>query len=137
MATQIFLNDVEPHGGDIVVWPGSHRRLAKLVHSDPGHFEYLHSVQEAIESGEIDLGEPVEVTPGKGNVLFYAWLIAYSGSINVSQRPRLAINLKLPGEQEPPPTGPSRQNNGRRCGKAASARCYNVRRFGANEAGSF
>jgi ectoine hydroxylase-related dioxygenase (phytanoyl-CoA dioxygenase family) len=43
---------------------------------------------------ELDLGGPVELTPKQGDVLFYHYLCAHAGSMNTSDRPRLALNMK-------------------------------------------
>ena len=40
------------------------------------------------------VGEPVELTPRRGDVLFYHYLCAHAGSKNTSAVPRLALNMK-------------------------------------------
>lgn len=92
IAAMTFLNDVPPHGGGTVVWPGSHRRLEALARSDPERFELMWSLNQSLK--ETDLGEPVELTPRRGDVLFYHYLCAHAGSMNVSDRPRFAMNMK-------------------------------------------
>jgi hypothetical protein len=92
IAAMTFLSDVAPHGGGTVVWPGSHRRLEALARSDPSRYELMWTLNQSLR--EIDLGEPVELTPRRGDVLFYHYLCAHAGSMNVSDRPRLALNMK-------------------------------------------
>lgn len=92
MATMTFLSDVPAHGGGTVVWPGSQRTLEALAKSDPQKFETMWALNQELRS--VDLGAPVELTPRRGDVLFYPALCAHAGSLNVSDRPRLAMNAK-------------------------------------------
>ncbi len=92
IAAMTFLSDVPPHGGGTVVWPGSHALLERLALSDPARFELMWALNQ--ELPQLDLGDPVEMTPRRGDVLFYSYLCAHAGSRNVSDRPRLALNAK-------------------------------------------
>lgn len=92
IAAMTFLSDVPRHGGGTVVWPGSHRLLEGLALSDPARFETMWALNQ--ELAHVELGEPVELMPGRGDVLFYSYLCAHAGSQNVSDRPRLALNAK-------------------------------------------
>ena len=92
IATMTFLSDVPPHGGGTIVWPGGHRRLRALAESDPERYEYMWVLNG--DMGRVGLSEPVELTPRRGDVLFYDCLCPHSGSRNVSDRPRLALNAK-------------------------------------------
>lgn len=92
IAAMTFLSDVAPHGGGTVVWPGSHRRIEALARSDPQRYELMWALGQALR--EIDLGEPREMTPKRGDVLFYHYLCAHAGSANTSPRPRFALNMK-------------------------------------------
>jgi hypothetical protein len=92
IASMLFLSDVPPHGGGTIVWPGSHRKLEALAKSDPDHYELMWTLNQEMEKAGI--GEPLELTPKHGDILFYHCLCAHSGSLNVSSRPRLAMNMK-------------------------------------------
>ena len=92
IATMTFLNDVPPHGGGTVVWPGGHRKLRALAESDPERYEMMWRLNEELDRA--DLGDPVELTPRRGDVLFYHYLCPHAGSRNVSDRPRFALNMK-------------------------------------------
>lgn len=92
LASMLFLHTVAPHGGGTVVWPGSHRKLEALAKSDPTRYELMWTLNQDLKS--IDLGAPRELTPQRGDVLFYHYLCAHAGSKNVSDRPRLAMNMK-------------------------------------------
>jgi len=92
IAAMTYLSDVPPHGGGTVVWPGSHQKLESLAKSDPARFELMWTLNQ--ELPKLDLGEPVELTPRCGDVLFYHYLCAHGGSMNVSEHPRLALNMK-------------------------------------------
>lgn len=92
IAAMTFLSDVAPQGGGTVVWPGSHKRIEALARSDLGHYEMMWVLGQDIQKA--GLGDPVELTPRRGEVLFYHYLCAHSGSQNTSSRPRLALNKK-------------------------------------------
>ena len=92
IATMTYLNDVERHGGGTVVWPGSHRKLEALARSDMARYEYMWPLNTDIQ--KVELSGPVELTPKRGDVLFYHYLCAHAGSMNVSNRPRFAFNMK-------------------------------------------
>jgi hypothetical protein len=92
IAAMTFLSDVEQHGGGTVVWPGSHKVLESLAKRDPVKYEMMWSLNQ--ELARLDLGSPLEVTPKRGDVLFYSYLCAHAGSRNTNPRPRLALNAK-------------------------------------------
>lgn len=92
IATMTFLSDVPPHGAGTIVWPGSHRRIEALARSDPDRYEMMWVLNQDLDKAGI--GEPVETTPHRGDVLFYHYLCAHAGSMNTSDRPRLALNMK-------------------------------------------
>ena len=92
IAAMTFLNDVPRHGGGTIVWPGSQKLLEGLALSDPARFELMWALNQ--ELSHLELGDPVELTPRRGDVLFYSYLCAHAGSKNVSERPRLALNAK-------------------------------------------
>jgi hypothetical protein len=92
IAAMTYLNDVAQHGGGTVVWPRSHRRIETLARSDPERYEMMWALGQALR--ELDLGQAVELTPRRGDVLFYHYLCAHAGSANTSSRPRFAMNMK-------------------------------------------
>jgi len=92
IAAMTFLSDVPPQGGGTVVWPASHSLLERLAMSDPIRFEMMWRLNQ--ELPHVSLGDPVEMTPKRGDVLFYSYLCAHAGSLNVSDQPRLALNAK-------------------------------------------
>lgn len=92
VAAMTFLSDVPTHGGGTVVWPGSHAILERLAKSNLERFEMMWVLNQELRNQPI--GDPVEMTPKRGDVLFYSYLCAHAGSQNVSDRPRLALNSK-------------------------------------------
>jgi len=92
IATMTFLHDVTQHGGGTVVWPGSHKKLRALGESDPVKYEYMWVLNSDMR--KVDIGQPVELTPKQGDVLFYQYLCCHAGSMNLSRRPRFAMNMK-------------------------------------------
>ena len=92
IAAMTYLSDVDVHGGGTIVWPGSHLRLKALAESDPARYGFMWALNRDIN--KVDIGDPVELTPKRGDVLFYDTLCAHAGSMNVTVRPRLAMNRK-------------------------------------------
>ncbi|MDX1932952.1 MAG: phytanoyl-CoA dioxygenase family protein [Capsulimonadales bacterium] len=92
LASLLYLNDVGPRGGGTVVWPGSHRKLEALAKSDPERFTLMATLNQAID--EAGIGEPQEVLAKAGDILFYDYLLAHSGSKNITSVPRFALNHK-------------------------------------------
>lgn len=92
VASMLFLHDVQPHGGGTVVWPGSHRKIAALARSNPEHYRPMWVLGSDL--AKADIGEPVEIVPKRGDILFYHVFCAHSGSRNTSNYPRLAMNMK-------------------------------------------
>ena len=92
IASMTFLNDVAPHGGGTIVWPGSHKKIARLAKSDSSRYEMMWTLNQELDKA--DIGSPVELTPKRGDVLLYHSLCAHSGSQNTSDRPRFALNQK-------------------------------------------
>ena len=92
IACMTYLHDVAPHGGGTIVWPGSHRKLTALAEGDPEKYELMWALNQELK--EMDLGEPLELTPRQGDVFFFHYLCAHAGSQNTGSRIRLAFNHK-------------------------------------------
>jgi ectoine hydroxylase-related dioxygenase (phytanoyl-CoA dioxygenase family) len=92
VACLIYLTDVPPRSGGTIVWAGSHRRLEELAKSNIEGYKYLAALNRDIL--KVDLGQPKEITAEAGDVLFYQYLCAHSGSINCGATPRFALNHK-------------------------------------------
>jgi ectoine hydroxylase-related dioxygenase (phytanoyl-CoA dioxygenase family) len=92
LASMFYLSDIRPHGGGTVVWPGSHKKVEALAQTDVVKYERMFHLNNDLPL--LDLGEPIELTPKKGDVLFYHYLCAHAGSTNNNPEPRLAINHK-------------------------------------------
>lgn len=92
LASLYYLSEINKGGGGTVVWPGSHRQLETLAKSDPEKYALMATLNQSI--GQVDLNDPVELTPRPGDILFYHYLTAHAGSKNVTDRPRLALNHK-------------------------------------------
>jgi hypothetical protein len=98
--TLIYLNDVEKHGGGTAVWPGWHAKLVERMRADPAHYELLYTIQSEIESGEVPLGDPVELTPRAGDLLLLDPFMPHAATVNVDKRPRFMITRQVRGDQE-------------------------------------
>ncbi len=89
VATMVYLNDVETHGGGTAVWPGSHRRMQALARSNRRKYRYMWALNLDVHT--LELNPPVELTPRRGDILLYHYLCVHAGTTNLSQRPRLAL----------------------------------------------
>jgi ectoine hydroxylase-related dioxygenase (phytanoyl-CoA dioxygenase family) len=92
MAAMTYLTDCVPQGGNTVVWPDAYHRLWDEAESDPVTYETMATFGKRVK--EIDIGEMVELVPSRGDVIFYDVMCAHSGSANISDRPRFALNWK-------------------------------------------
>ena len=86
-----YLNDVEHQGGGTCAWPGSHTRIRELAESDPVAYEYLYNLNKDIPS--LDLGDPIELTPKRGDVLFFQHLFGHNGSANTLPKPKFMMRF--------------------------------------------
>jgi hypothetical protein len=92
LASLLYLSDVAAHGGGTVVWPRSHRKIEQMAQSAPERFKTMAELNENLASA--DVGEPQELTPRSGDILFYHYLLAHAGSKNTTEQPRMALNHK-------------------------------------------
>ncbi|NKB71066.1 MAG: hypothetical protein GKR89_28685 [Candidatus Latescibacteria bacterium] len=88
----IYLNDIEKHGGGTVAWPGSHKPVRALAESNGEKYEYLWQLQEDLHT--VDVGDPVELQPKCGDILFFAHFTVHAASDNVRDTPRLALRSR-------------------------------------------
>jgi hypothetical protein len=91
MVALIYLSDVTTRGGGTMIWPGSHRKFRDVAEKHPNRYGHLDDLRPLVA----DLADetPVEVTPRRGDVLFFDYLMAHSGSPNRTDRPRLAFRF--------------------------------------------
>lgn len=89
IASLVYLSDIAPNGGGTVVWPGSKQKISALAESDPEKYKYLFDLNKDIPT--LDLGEPIELTPKRGDVLFFQHLFGHNGTPNTGARPRLMM----------------------------------------------
>ena len=88
----LYLSDIEPHGGGTCVWPGSHRKLRDLATSDPVKYEHLEDLNNDIKN-QLDLKPGIELTPKRGDILFFQHLFGHNGSINTAVKPRFMMRF--------------------------------------------
>ena len=86
-----YLSDVEHTGGGTCAWPGSQGKIRALAESDPVKYEHLYDLNKDIP--DLDLGEPMELTPKRGDILFFQHLFGHNGSANVLPKPRFMMRL--------------------------------------------
>jgi hypothetical protein len=85
----LYLSDVENRGGGTIGWPGSQHAVRKKAQSDPVQYEYLYDLNKEVPG--LDLGEPVELLPKRGDILFFQNLWVHGATFNIRPEPRLAI----------------------------------------------
>ena len=84
-----YLDSGVAQGGGTAVWPGSHRTLRDGAARDPDRFRILPDLQNPTQ--KFDLSAPIELTPSRGDVLFFHYLLVHAGSLNTGSKPRFAI----------------------------------------------
>jgi len=89
IASLVFLNDIDHKGGGTAVFPGSHRKIMELAKSDVKKYEYIISLNRDLPT--LDLGEAVELTPRRGDVLFFTYCFGHIGTANVGNTPRWMV----------------------------------------------
>lgn len=91
IAVIVYLSDVAPNGGGTVGWPGSHRKIRALAESDSEKYELLYNLNPDVKT--LDLGDPIELLPKRGDVLFFQHLWAHGAPVNRLDKPRLALRF--------------------------------------------
>jgi hypothetical protein len=89
IASILYLNDVPEQGAPTVVWPGSYKKIGALAKSDTERYELMVTLNRSLAN--LDLGDPIPILGKQGDILFYHYLTAHSGSTNATQTPRLAL----------------------------------------------
>lgn len=84
-----YLDSGVPQGGGTTVWPGSHRTLREAAVRDPDRYRMLPDLQKPTQ--KFELSAPIELTPSRGDVLFFHYLLVHAGSLNTGHKPRFAI----------------------------------------------
>ena len=94
-----YLDSGVAQGGGTVVWPGSHRTLGEAAARDPDRYRMLPDFQNPTR--KFDLGEPIEIRPSRGDVLF---IPLPAGTRRISQyRPQTAFRAPLDVHVRPLP----------------------------------
>ena len=85
----IFLTEVKTtYAGNFTVWPGSHTILER-------HFREQGRTARHQGMPAIELGDPVQLLAGPGDVVFCHYQLAHSAAPNVSGDDRIAIFFRL------------------------------------------
>ena len=82
-----YLDSGVAQGGGTLIWPGSHRKLLQEAMQDPDRYHLLTDFKNPQQ--RFGLGEPIELIPDRGDVLFFHYLLVHSGSLNTSNKPRV------------------------------------------------
>lgn len=92
IASMLYLNGAGVHGATTVVWSGSHKKVLALAQSDPTRYALMWTLNQDLDKA--DIGNRKEVPAKPGDILFYDYLLAHTGSMNTGKTPRLAMNRK-------------------------------------------
>lgn len=84
---QVSLLDKEPFGGNITIWPGTHRIVQKCAMENPrwrypGNWDDIPKV------------EPFEFVAGAGDALFFHHLVAHQGNPCCTRTPRISLHCQ-------------------------------------------
>ena len=85
----IYLSDIECRGGGTIGWPGSQHKVRGKAQSDLLQYEYLFDLNKEVP--DLDLGEPVELLPKRGDILFFQHLWVHGATFNIRPEPRIAF----------------------------------------------
>jgi hypothetical protein len=88
----LFMNDTQgEEGGGTRVWPGSASKILALAESDREKYEKLWRLVQDVPKLELD--EPVQLIPNRGDVLFWSHLLGHNGTPNTGTVPRLCLRF--------------------------------------------
>ena len=73
------------------MWPGSHQKIRALAESDRDTYRHLFDLNKDIP--DLDLGEPIELTPPRGDVPFFQHVLGHNRAMNVQARPRFMMRF--------------------------------------------
>jgi hypothetical protein len=82
---QVSLVDKEPLGGNISVWPGTHRLVQKCLIGNPD-WQYPTNWED------IPTGAPFEFVPAAGDMMFIHHLVAHAGNTCCTRMPRVSLH---------------------------------------------
>ena len=84
-----YLDSGVAQGGGTAVWPGTHRKFSVMAVQDPDRFRMLSDFAKPQQ--RFGLGEPIELRPSRGDVMFFHYLLVHCGSLNTGNKPRFAL----------------------------------------------
>ncbi|MBI2193042.1 MAG: hypothetical protein HYU36_13775 [Planctomycetes bacterium] len=98
---QVSLVDKQPYGGNITVWPGTHRPVQKCVMQSPA-WRYPANWDD------IPMGDPFEFVAEAGDTLFFHHLVAHAGNPCCTRMPRISLHCQGLRNEWLPEVDPSR-----------------------------
>ena len=85
---QFSLVNKQPFGGNITIWPGTHKVVQKHIMDDP-NWRY------PANWGGITNSEPYEFVAGAGDALFFHHLVAHEGNVCTTAMPRISLHCQV------------------------------------------
>ena len=77
-----YIQKVEPYSGGTTLWPGSHLRLLPLLPNEQACGFYTNEAYVAEKTKIIEEVQPVEITGGEGDFLFFHPCMIHSRGLN-------------------------------------------------------
>ena len=100
---QVSLVNKEPFGGNITIWPGTHKLVQKCAMNDPD-WQYPKDWADIPES------EPFEFVPKAGDALFFHHLVAHEGNPCCTRMPRISLHCQALRHEWPDEVDPTTPN---------------------------
>ena len=82
---QVSLVDKDPFGGNLTVWPSTHRLVQKCLIENPDW-------QYPTNWGDIPVSDPFEFVPAAGDMIFIHHLVAHQGNPCCTRMPRISLH---------------------------------------------
>jgi hypothetical protein len=100
----VYLSEARQNMGNLVVWPGSHRAVARIMRElDAPNFLRAHGAEALLAAAmKAELGAPEPVTVAPGDAVIAHHLLAHGVAWNLSLRLRYAVYFRLTHRDDDP-----------------------------------
>jgi hypothetical protein len=100
----VYLSEARADMGNLVVWPGSHRRVAAFMRANDAPSFLRANGAEALLAAAMktDLGAPEQLVVAPGDAVIAHHLLAHSVAWNLSLRLRYAVYFRLMHRDDDP-----------------------------------
>lgn len=91
LSATTYLYDVQPMGGTLTLWPGSHLAAWRYFRRRPDHLDGGYTRDPDFDWSQLAPRPPVEFTANAGDVVFWHALLSHEGSGNITRDPRVGL----------------------------------------------